>query len=336
VNRTVLPALVAIVLAFAGTATLLGLAFMAPGPEAALPVVIGERPYATNALVYIAEERGFFRENGLCVTRQAYPSVVDACDGLASGEVDLALPSEYIVAGSVLKGHNLTVFGSIDRFEALFLVARADRGIADLADLRGRRIGLTRGASGEFHLDRFLDRHGVDGDDVELVPVPPGEQIAALANGSVDAIVAAELVDPLRARYGSDLLVWSVQNDQPGQIVVAARCDWAAAHPEEARRFLAALAEAEQFVIERPHEAKTIVGHRLNRTDAAVEEVWGLHRYELSLDRSLVSAMTDEARWMIANDLTNATEVPDFTAFVDPAPLSKVDPDAVGIIGNRT
>ena len=43
--------------------------------------------------------------------------------------------------------------------------------------------------------------------------------------------------------------------------------------------------------------------------------------------------MEDEARWMIANNMTNATAVPDFRKYLDPGPLDSVKPGSVNIIG---
>ena len=47
-----------------------------------------------------------------------------------------------------------------------------------------------------------------------------------------------------------------------------------------------------------------------------MDTVWQQNRFSLTLDQSLVLAMEDEARWMIANNLTNATAVPDFRQYI--------------------
>jgi hypothetical protein len=43
--------------------------------------------------------------------------------------------------------------------------------------------------------------------------------------------------------------------------------------------------------------------------------------------------MEDEARWMIANNLTNSTAVPDFRRYMYPDALESVRPGSVRIIG---
>jgi hypothetical protein len=45
-----------------------------------------------------------------------------------------------------------------------------------------------------------------------------------------------------------------------------------------------------------------------------------------------VLAMEDEARWMIANNLTNAKTIPDFGNYISTDSLDAVNPGSVNII----
>ena len=91
--------------------------------------------------------------------------------------------------------------------------------------------------------------------------------------------------------------------------------------------------QAEDFVINHPAEAKAIVKNQLNLSDAYMDKVWSQNQFSLSLDQSLLLAMQDEAQWLINNNLTNATSVPNFTDYVYMDGLKSVKPDAVNIIG---
>lgn len=59
---------------------------------------------------------------------------------------------------------------------------------------------------------------------------------------------------------------------------------------------------------------------------------WQVHQFSLSLDQSLITAMEDEARWMIKNNLTSEKQVPDFMNYVYVDGLKAVKPEAVNII----
>ncbi|MBM4388060.1 MAG: ABC transporter substrate-binding protein, partial [Deltaproteobacteria bacterium] len=55
---------------------------------------IGVSPEPSMALLFIAEERGFFRENGLAVELKFYPSGKRTLEGLFKGEVEMATPAD--------------------------------------------------------------------------------------------------------------------------------------------------------------------------------------------------------------------------------------------------
>ncbi len=60
--------------------------------------------------------------------------------------------------------------------------------------------------------------------------------------------------------------------------------------------------------------------------------IWPLHQYSLTLDQSLITAMEDEGRWMIDNNLTNERQLPNFLDSVHEDGLKAIKPEAVNII----
>ena len=66
------------------------------------------------------------------------------------------------------------------------------------------------------------------------------------------------------------------------------------------------LVQAEDYIASHQDEAKAIVRKRMNFDDTYMEIIWPRYQFALSLDQSLITAMEDEARWMIKNNLTTA------------------------------
>jgi NitT/TauT family transport system substrate-binding protein len=60
--------------------------------------------------------------------------------------------------------------------------------------------------------------------------------------------------------------------------------------------------------------------------------VWPQYTRSLSLDQPLITAMEDETRWMISNNLTTEKQVPDFLNYIYEDGLKAVKPEAVKII----
>ena len=208
----------------------------------------------------------------------------------------------------------------------------SDRGISTVADLAGKRIGVPHGSVGEFYLGRFLGLNGVRLTDVTLVDLRPAQLEGALADGSIDAAIIWNLDrETLQDRYGSTAAIWPAQSGQPTFGVMTGRNDWIDGHGAAIEKALRSIGEAEEYAVDHPAEARAIVQRRLNATDAHMAAAWPRHQFALSLDESLVAAMEDEARWMIANNMTNATALPDVGEYIDTAALGQVRPESVRI-----
>ena len=302
-----------------------------PGKPASL--TIGTPALETNALIYLAADMGYFERNGLKVTIKEYDSGGAAVPGLMRNEIDLAIASEFVLANNLLQQHKIRAFGSIDRFENMFLIARKDRGVGKVADLKNRTVGVPLGTIAAFYLGRYLTLHGLGPAEVTILNVRPDYSADALAAGDVDAVVTWHPhLDRIMDRYGSGVIVWPIQSSQLTYWTLIGHADWIGAHRETIDRLLRSIAQAEKYASLHPEEAKAVVKRRLGYDDAYIAKVWRDNLFSLSLDHSLVAAMEDEARWMIANKLTTEKKVPDFLDYIDLDGLKAMKPEAVNII----
>jgi NitT/TauT family transport system substrate-binding protein len=63
-----------------------------------------------------------------------------------------------------------------------------------------------------------------------------------------------------------------------------------------------------------------------------METIWRENQFSLSLDQSLITAIENEARWMIKNKLTAEKSMPNFPDFISEDALKAIKPNAVNII----
>ena len=334
-------AAVIIVLAIAGVILVVGTgggdttAFLRNTP--ALPeevVTVAWSPYESTALFWIALEEGFFSENRINVSLKRYDSGAEALEGVAEGEADLCVgTTEFPLVGKAFSNTPVRALGTIDKGNFIYLVARKDR-IQNTSDLRGKRIGTTSGTVAEFHLGRYLTLHGMGMQDITLTDVrTPEGWVNDVADGKIDAIATAQpFANAARDRLGDNAMVLPLQSSQPLFALVIASDDWIAAHPETAARLLTSLAQAEEYAHTHPAESRDIVRKRLDLDFGYMDTVWQQNQFSLTLDQSLVLAMEDEARWMITNNGTNATTVPDFRHYIHTGALESVKPGSVNII----
>ena len=298
-------------------------------------ITVAYAPFESTTLFWIAQDQNFFSQNGLNVTPRRYDTGVGSLDGMVNGEADIVVgPNEFPLVGRALQKAGIRTIGSIAKSEFIYLIARRDRGIEKVSDLKGKRIGTTFRTIAHFFLGRFLELNGMNIDDITLIEVKtPEEWVNAIVNGDIDAVVTAQpYANAAKDRLGANAIVWSAQSSQPLQTQVISTDEWITEHPDLVIRFLRSLALAEEYAILNPAEAKSIVQKQLNLDTAYMDTVWAQNQFSLSLDQSLIAAMEDEARWMINNNLTAENQVPDFLDYIYVDGLEAVKPNAVNII----
>lgn len=296
-------------------------------------VVIRTTAQELAGLIYIAEERDFFSQNGLNTTVLYCDTGLACVESMADGEAEIAASSEYPVVGEVLKRENISVISSIDKYQGQYIVGRKDRGIEHVADLRGKEIGVARGTITEFYLGRFLYLNNISLQDVTLVNVRPSQFADSIGNGNVDAILVPQVyLIPVEERLGESYVVWQAQSNQNAFGVLTCRNDWIASNPDTAKKLLKSLVQAESYALGHPTELKAILQKRLNYTEEYMADIWPSHQYSLTLDQSLITAMEDEGRWMIGNNLTSERQLPNFLDYVYEDSLMAIKPGAVKII----
>ncbi len=297
------------------------------------PIIIGTTVSEVNSLILVAEENGYFTNYGLTFTQKIYASGAAALDGLLKGEIDLATGSEFAFVSNILSGRNLTTLGSICTSSIEYLVARKDRGINNLAGLKGKRIGVPKGSRPEFALDRFLTFNGVDLAPADLINIPVDKSVDAIVNGDVDAVAAWQpFIDQIRAKMGDNVVTWDVQKDQPSYTLLMCRGEWAPGNRELASRIVKALVKAEVYAGANSDKAKTMIQNKLGYDRAYMDSVWPDYSFEVTLNQALIVAMEDQSRWMIKNNLAAGKDVPLFNAYLYEDALKAIKPEAVNII----
>jgi NitT/TauT family transport system substrate-binding protein/sulfonate transport system substrate-binding protein len=177
--------------------------FLCAGHAAAQPqqLHIAVTTAAENAPFFSAMEHGTFSKLGLDVKVDVMPSGVEISNALASGTIDVGLFGTFPFLTAVARGVPVVLIGhtwnnalSNPQSEVLSVIARQDAGVpvGDLAKLKGKRIGVTRGAGGEPYIAGLLKQVGLSVDDVTLVNTAPSNMATALANKDADVIASWE------------------------------------------------------------------------------------------------------------------------------------------------
>ena len=300
-----------------------------------LPLSIAVVAQPVAALVYVADGKGFFREEGVAVELSAFDLGRDALASALAGGADLATVFDLPVARKLSEGEDLAVLATLHRsVSGHAVLARRDRGIAHPEDLRGKRIGVTKGISTDYFLATFLTSAGIPRTAVREVPLEPAAYEQALLGGGLDALV---VFNPhtykLRAALGAEQSVLFRSDLYLETSVLVGRRARVAEKREAVLRALRALVRAEDFIRDHEEESLRIVAARLagKFPENTVREGWGVFRAEARLDNLLLTQLIQQGHWLRENNGRHAA-LPDFERALAVDYLAAVRPRAVTVL----
>jgi NitT/TauT family transport system substrate-binding protein len=191
-------ALAAAAALIASTLTLLA----PPAPAQTAQVSVGMSRTATDVGWFIADKKGYFRNEGIEVKFIPFSSAAQMIVPLGSGQLDVG--GGTVAAGlynAIGRGIDLKVVadkGSVaENYEYSTLLVRKD--LVDsgryktLGDLKGMRIAVAaQGAGSESSMNEALKKGGLSYGDVEVVYLGFPEHLIAYRNKAIDASITAE------------------------------------------------------------------------------------------------------------------------------------------------
>jgi NitT/TauT family transport system substrate-binding protein len=236
-------------------ALLLLAASAATAAEQPLKATIGVLRLSSSAPVFIAQDKGYFRDEGLAIELKFFDAAQPIAVATTSGDVDFGITAFtaglYNLAG---KG-TLKVIAGMSRDKpgypliGYFASNKAyAAGLTSPKDLAGKRIAVTQvGSSFHYALGLLADKYGFKLADVKIVPLQSLSNAAAALKGeTVDAaLLPISTARPLVESDGAKLLGW-VGDETPWQVGAVFASPKTLADKQLVTRLLAALARADR------------------------------------------------------------------------------------------
>ena len=244
--------------------------------------------------LYVALERGYFRDARLDVEFNAPADPNDPPKLVAAGKADLAISYQPQLHMQADRGLPLVRVATLVATPLSSLVVLRDGPIKSIADLKGRTVGFSVGGFEDAILRAMLEKHDLTLNDVKLVNVNFSLS-PALISGKVDAVIGAYrnfelnqldiLKRPGRAFYVEEEGVPAYDE----LIVVANKKDIGKA---SVRKFVDAIERGVQYLVNHPDESwKLFIKGRKDLNDELNKRAWRdtLPRFALrpgALDRN--------------------------------------------------
>jgi NitT/TauT family transport system substrate-binding protein len=182
----------------------------------ALSVGLGFIPSVQFAQFYLADQAGYYEDAGLDVTFR-HGTDYDVIALVGQGELDLGLADGTSVIPAVSNAIPIKYIATIyGRFPSV-VFAKASSGIANAADLKGRKLGIPgRFGSSWIMLQALLKSANLTPDDLEIVLYPDFGQGAAVTQGAVEAATGFANNEPVQLRLtGEEVNILRVDEVTP-------------------------------------------------------------------------------------------------------------------------
>jgi NitT/TauT family transport system substrate-binding protein len=295
-------------------------------------VRIGADSTAFSFQFRVAQRAGFFEKYNVEAEISTYSYGIDTLNAAILGETDSAEVADFAAASRFSENNKLRVVATITGGNAngSFLYTRNDS-INSPQDLKGKRVGVSKGTVNEYQWARLFEKYGINEKDVSLVYLTSNaELLAAYFANEIDAFwVGASEVGKVEEIPGSRRLGNASLHGHLGYGFLLLHADVIAKNPDGVGRFLKALDEATAYIKEHPKETARIAYEELKIPEDSALIAVETQVYLLRLNKEDVDMIANVADWCYKNGIfRNNYNVYDF---VDPRPLRNVLPDRVTV-----
>lgn len=280
------------------------------GTATAEPLKLGVVAWVGFGPFYVAEEKGFFDEEGIEV------QLIDMEDkvrfpALAAGQIDAAVSTVDLMLNYMSDQQGDRYLFAVDDSKGGDGIV-ADKDIQTAADLKGKTVAYEEGGLPQFYLGVLLKEAGLSLQDIEAQNMTGDEAGAAFLEERVDAAVTSEpfLTQGNQSVHGH-LLVDS--SSSPGLIVdvVVTTAEKLAARPDDFKALYRAWVKAVEWQQANEKEADDIMARGLGGwlEDPAVvaDARGGIAYYDDAMNRAYIG--TAEAPGGIVETIASALEL---------------------------
>lgn len=235
------------------------------GSGEATKVTLGTTSWPTNMFFYLAEEKGYFEENGVDVTIQDFSSTTESTNAFVGGQLDFVTFASSETISPFAQGGEFSIVLETDKSNGSEgLVATSD--IKTIEDLKGKTVATQLYSVDHMFLLTLLDENGMSESDVNIVDMSIQESGNAFIAGQCDA---ACIWDPYfsQAKDAGGTELFSSADD-PDLItdVLGASKSLCEDDPETVTAVVKSFFQAVDYWRENPDEANEFMGEKLGVT----------------------------------------------------------------------
>jgi ABC-type nitrate/sulfonate/bicarbonate transport system substrate-binding protein len=288
--------------------------------------VLDWTPNTNHTGLYVAQEKGYFKEAGLSVDI-VQPPEDGAAVLVASGKADFGISFQDSMAPALV-GENalpITAVAAVIQHNTSGIISRKGEGMKSPKGLEGKKYATWDSPVEKAMIKDVVEADGGDFSKVEMIPSTVTDEVSALKTKSVDAIwIFYAWAGVKMEQVGLDTDYFTFADINPAfdyyTPVVIAGNEFLKKDPETARAFLGALSKGYEDAVRNPEEAAGILlkaAPELDKNLVIESQKYLADKYQADVD---VWGYIDPKRWnrfynwLNENGLSNPA-IPEDTGF---------------------
>ena len=227
-------------------------------------IVLDWYPNAIHSFLYVAQEKGYFADEGLNLVINFPANTNDGISMPAAGKADIGIYYlQDAIQTAVEENVPIVSVGAVTQSSLNVVISLAKSGIKGAEDLAGKKIGYSGTVLSEAQIASMLKNVGLSADDCQFVDVG-FDLLTATTTGQVDA-TTGNMVNhevPQLEEEGFDINYFYPTDygvPQCYELVFLAGKDAVDKNPEKIEKFLRACRKGFDFMKENPEEALQIL-----------------------------------------------------------------------------
>ena len=234
-------------------------------------------PNAVHSFLFVAEEKGYFKEQGLDVDIQMPADTNDPLKLVAANQIDMAMSYQPQVLVARSEDIPVQSFGAIVRHPLNQLMVPADGSIQSPKDLAGKTIGYPSIPLDEAIIQTMVEADGGNAEKVKMVDIG-WDLIPAIATKKTDALIGGYINHeklllekeghPMRTLNPADYGVPDYY-----ELVMVASEKGLKEKPEVFKKVMTAITEGQTYVQEHPEDGLSVLLNHEDKTSPLEKDV---------------------------------------------------------------
>lgn len=292
-----------IFLGLATTASLLAIALSSgtAQQQAPLKITLFGQPSVNNDSVWMAIEKGLYRQENLEITYRLFPSGTTAFQSFQTGQGDIVLTGDLPSLQYFFRvKSDYRTIAVVER-DTKGYVAIASKDIKKPQDLAGKTVATRVGSTGSWFISEYLTKNGVDPKSVTVKNLDTQVLPAALCGGEIAAFFIWQPIGSRALEICPDKahLLTDATGYMQGYLVAGARPEWLATPQgkDAATRWLRATMKGRDIAAKDFAAVAAYSKAKLDLSEKATRDQWEIMERPLAIDKVYYDDFCSLSKW---------------------------------------